>query len=103
MRARYLSSTAKIVESAQRRGDQEMTLPLRAHELSVALNSGDYAAALPVFEELCDYYVSAEHPEPWLVNSLTWASGLFADHLRERPQVAHGVDETPVAPDSLRF
>jgi hypothetical protein len=52
----------------------------------VALNAGNYAAAMPAFEELTAYYVAAENPEPWLVNSLSWASGKFADHFRERPQ-----------------
>jgi hypothetical protein len=86
LRDRYLAATAKIVDAAQRRGDARLSLPLRAHELSVALNAGDFAAALPVFEDLAAQYETMEQPEPWLVNSLTWASGRFADHFRERPQ-----------------
>ena len=87
LRTRYLFATSKIAESAKARGDFALSLPLRAHELSVALNANDFAAALPVFEELTEYYVTAEHPEPWLVNSLSWASGKFADHLRDRRDI----------------
>jgi hypothetical protein len=84
LRERYLTATSRVVNSAQRRGDASLSLPLRAHELSVALNAGDYDAALPAFEELSDHYVAAEQPEQWLINSLSWASGRFAEHFRER-------------------
>jgi len=102
LRDRYLAATAKIVESAQRRGDQDLSLPLRAHELSVALNAGDYWAALPVFEELTAHYVTADQPEAWLVNSLSWASSKFADHLRERPEALNDRDGSPTV-ESLRL
>jgi hypothetical protein len=88
LRARYLAATSKIADSAHRRGDSRLALSLRAHELSVAINAGDFSTALVLFEDLSEQYQAADQPEPWLVNSLSWASGKFADHLRDRPNTS---------------
>jgi hypothetical protein len=85
LRSRYLVATSRIANAAQRRGDMPLALSLRAHELPVAIKAGDFATALVLFEDLSEQYEAADEPEPWLVNSLSWASGQFADHLRDRP------------------